>query len=261
MRHRDLNEASRGLMDRFPRKARQIVKFVIIHHANNKPIKKQAIRDELEFKDRSELDNMLILAKKYLKNEMGMELVMLPQVPLRNNKTSPQRHEYVLTKTDLSNGRLAKLWVGPQYEWGLLCFVLMLVVLDDEDVTFEHIVKTYLGPQRNPTESETETEELIERIGNELRPILNSLVEQRFFELTKKENNRANLVENRAGNETQELYNIGPASKIAFKRSHLKRIFLKMVFPDQSVASEQFQIDKKSYIEDLDEKLKRTCLE
>lgn len=259
--NREANDASQGLMNRFPRKARHIVKFALLHHVNNKPIKKQAIRDEVEFADRAEFDSMLQMARKYLKFEMGMDLVLLPQVPLHNNRTSPQRHEYVLTRTDLSNSRLAKLWVAPKEEWGLLCFVLMLVVLDDDDVTFDHIVRTYLGPRRSPSESDIEIEEQMEELSNDLRPILASLVEQRFFEITKKENKRVSAGGDNVGHETQELYNIGPASKVAFKRSFLKVIFLKMVFPDQSVTSEQFQTDKKSYIEDMDEKLRRTCLD
>lgn len=200
-----------------------------------------------------------------------MELVELGSVPLDGSKRSTVKGEYVLISLvrkyrsilnshDYGLSQLSK--------WGVLCFVLMLIVIHGEGVSLQYITECFSRSKLHTeegkqTESDDEDDDdddaRLIKLKEQLKPILQSLVMQRMLEVVKRVPEQES--EPSEATNDSDTYYIGPHTPHIIKGRELYQIIIKIAFPFEDTKSSEFQEKYKVLIRDLVRKINATCLD
>lgn len=219
----------------------KLAKLLLLAQSSRTAIKKADIRARLrrsngEAPTRAEMASYIAEADDFLRTKLALKIVELPSVNLgTKGKTTPPRGELVLVST-MKMHRASLLASADPKDFGLLCFVLMLITISEDGVAYNEITLRaekagLVKPDDLPS----------------IDASLQRLAGQRYLETLKID-------------EEQVRYFIGPYAMVTISQRDLRVIIVLHLFSKEETRQEGFEETNKNILTVLNRKLQLTGL-
>lgn len=188
---------------------------MLLSHGCGRPIKRRDLVEQAKTVNK-EFSKDLVEANRFLGEKMAMKIVELGTVPVENNKSSPKRNEYALVSTSMQKRSSLYKVVNSSTlnEWGMLCFILVLLVLKDQGITYSSILSAM---ERSHLSAEIEP-------GYNLKSVLTRLCARRILEV----------------HEPSSTYFVGPLAPLLISGEDLTNLIVKLHFTRQEINDADF---------------------